>query len=326
MSTERVTHRDWYIDEGASNPLTGALASVSSTLTNTIVSFSTYSHDLHNTIHHFEPSIQEPEPQQCPENEVRRYPTLNRLPSRLYLEDIAHYPPEHITRVADRMASKQLPSSSDAKKYKAQFQKAYTLDRAKSINLKTKPQTQHHPHTQAHEAAHETGDFIGSLMENGLKSPIAFLYNMANGFHNAPSFVLHDETVRRRDKITGFGSGVKVAAKGFVFNLTDSVTGLVYLPYLGCRKEGLMGLGKGVGKSIGGIVFKTTAAVIGVPAYTLKGVEKQVEKRYDRGLKARILEVRLRQGLAAYGKASAEEKQDILRRWKEFEEKEGAFA
>jgi len=65
-------------------------------------------------------------------------------------------------------------------------------------------------------------------------------------------------------------------------------------------------------------LFKSTAAVVGIPAYTLKGWEKQVEKRFDRRLKAKILEVRLRQGLVAYSKATKEEKEEVLSRWSEF--------
>jgi hypothetical protein len=78
------------------------------------------------------------------------------------------------------------------------------------------------------------------------------------------------------------------------------------------------GFGKGVGRGIGGLVFKSTAAGLALPAYTLKGVEKQLEKRFDRGLKAEILAVRLRQGLAAFKRATDEEKQEVLRRWEEY--------
>lgn len=42
---------------------------------------------------------------------------------------------------------------------------------------------------------------------------MAFFYNLANGFHNVPLYFFHDDTVRKRDKITGFGSGVRVAGK-----------------------------------------------------------------------------------------------------------------
>jgi hypothetical protein len=50
-------------------------------------------------------------------------------------------------------------------------------------------------------------------MADSSLAPVAFFYNLANGFHNAPSYFFHDETVRKRDNITGFGSGAKVAGK-----------------------------------------------------------------------------------------------------------------
>ena len=108
-----------------------------------------------------------------------------------------------------------------------------------------------------------------------------------------------------------------INSQGFTYNMLDGVTGIVYHPYRGAKKEGAAGFGKGIGKGVGGLVFKSTAAVIGVPGYTLKGVEKQFEKRFDRELKAKILEVRLRQGMVAYGRASNEEKEEIIRRWRE---------
>jgi len=140
---------------------------------------------------------------------------------------------------------------------------------------------------------------------------------LANGFHNAPSFLLNDDTVRRRDNITGLGSGAKVASKEVVFGIFDGVTGLVTQPYWGAQKDGVVGFGKGVGKGVGGLVFKTGAAAFGVMGYTLKGVEKQFEKRYSRGLKANIIAQRLKQGMREFGKASEEEKKEIVKRWKD---------
>lgn len=43
--------------------------------------------------------------------------------------------------------------------------------------------------------------------------PVSLFYNLANGFHNAPSYLLNDQTIRKRGKITGLKSGVKVAGK-----------------------------------------------------------------------------------------------------------------
>lgn len=101
--------------------------------------------------------------------------------------------------------------------------------------------------------------------------------------------------------------------------MLDGVTGLAYHPYRETKKDGILGFGKGLGKGFGSLVFKATAAVVGVPAYTMKGLEAQFEKRYERALKAKILQVRLRQGVTVYGRASQEEKDLVISRWKEMD-------
>lgn len=136
--------------------------------------------------------------------------------------------------------------------------------------------------------------------------PVALFYNLANGFHNAPSFFFADDTVRRRDNITGFGSGVKVASKEVYYGLYDGFTGLVTQPYNGAKHDGPLGFVKGIGRGVGGLVFKTSAAAFGMPGYTLKGLEKQLEKRYSRGLKASLLVVRIKQGILAFERATEE--------------------
>ena len=62
-----------------------------------------------------------------------------------------------------------------------------------------------------------------------------------------------------------------------------------------------------------------------LPAYTLKGLEKQFEKRRDHPLKAKILMVRLRQSLVAFERASKEEKDEILERWRGVGLDKGSF-
>lgn len=147
--------------------------------------------------------------------------------------------------------------------------------------------------------------------------PVAFFYNIANGFHNVPSFLFDDHSVRRRDDITGFGSGVKVAGKEFALSSYEAVSGIVTLPYKGAKDAGAKGFGKGVLAGIGGIPFKAGAAVFALPGYTLKGAERQMEKRKDRPLRAKILQVRIQQGIAEFRFADQELKENILKRWKE---------
>ena len=44
-------------------------------------------------------------------------------------------------------------------------------------------------------------------------APVAFFYNVANGFRNMPSYLITNEVHRRRDEIVGLGSGMGVAGK-----------------------------------------------------------------------------------------------------------------
>ena len=98
------------------------------------------------------------------------------------------------------------------------------------------------------------------------KSPVAFFYNVANGFHNQPGYIFHDDTVRRRINITGFSSGCKAAGKGFTYGIWDGVTGVVSQPVHGAKKEGIKGFGKGMAKGGAGLILKLLAGKL--PPYT----------------------------------------------------------
>jgi hypothetical protein len=128
------------------------------------------------------------------------------------------------------------------------------------------------------------GNLTGSIIGHGLKAPVALFYNVANGFHNAPSVFLSDPTVRVHPPITGLTSGLVRCGREFSLGLYDAVTGLVLLPYIGyndaARKHqsSAAGLVKGIGKGIGGLILKSGAAVAGIPGYGLKGLEREVER------------------------------------------------
>jgi hypothetical protein len=94
---------------------------------------------------------------------------------------------------------------------------------------------------------------------------------------------------------------------------------------MGARKDGVVGFATGVGKGLGGLVFKTCAAGLSIPAYTLKGVEKQFEKRHNRPLVAQLLAIRIRQSLASFEHVTQQEKDDVIARWKEQGFDKGTF-
>jgi hypothetical protein len=63
-------------------------------------------------------------------------------------------------------------------------------------------------------------------------------------------------------------------------------------------------------------VTNFAAATFGLPGYTLKGVEKELQKHHLTNCKAEIILIRLRQGIDAFRKASQRERDGVVCRWK----------
>jgi hypothetical protein len=84
----------------------------------------------------------------------------------------------------------------------------------------------------------------------------------------------------------------------------------------GAKKEGAAGFIKGFGKGIGGIVLKPGAAIFGIPAYTMKGVYKELQQLSGSSVQNYIIAARTAQGYDEWHRSSAQERQEIIRRWK----------
>ncbi|KAI4844738.1 UDP-Glycosyltransferase/glycogen phosphorylase [Aureobasidium sp. EXF-8846] len=108
--------------------------------------------------------------------------------------------------------------------------------------------------------------------------PVDLLYNITNGFHNAPAHLMGDETVRMRNEITGVKTGLKVGAEEVCFGFYDAVTGVFTQPIHGFEANGAIGLVKGVGRGVGGLVCKSVAGTLGFPSYGLKGLAKSIHR------------------------------------------------
>jgi hypothetical protein len=99
---------------------------------------------------------------------------------------------------------------------------------------------------RAYYVTRATGRYACDLAKAGAKAPVALIYNVANGFHNAPSHGFAGIEVRRRDEITGLGSGLKTAGKEFTLGIWEAFSGLVTKPYNDTKQRGARGLGKGM--------------------------------------------------------------------------------
>lgn len=108
------------------------------------------------------------------------------------------------------------------------------------------------------DTALHTGKGVSRIVGAGFKSPMDFTLGLAQGFHNAPR-LYGDETVRKKEPVTDFKSGVRAATKEFGYGFYDGITGLVTQPVAGARKEGFAGFLKGFGKGIGGVALKPGA-------------------------------------------------------------------
>ncbi|KEQ68092.1 UDP-Glycosyltransferase/glycogen phosphorylase [Aureobasidium namibiae CBS 147.97] len=122
------------------------------------------------------------------------------------------------------------------------------------------------------------GEFGVGVGGRTLQFPVDLLYNITNGFHNAPAHFMGDRTVRMRNEITGVKSGLKAGVEEVCFGFYDAVTGIVTQPVHGFEEGGPVGLAKGVGRGVGGLVCKSVAGTLGLPSYGLKGLTKSIRR------------------------------------------------
>ncbi|KAH8687247.1 hypothetical protein BGZ60DRAFT_363549 [Tricladium varicosporioides] len=309
-----IKHRDWYVDEGPSDPVLAAVGVMSGLTTRVALSLVEYSQSMSNTVRRGPtPKILESTSADT-SLDLTQTQTWEFKPGPNAVQNATRFPPERLEALAYQLVAKKYPYGMDNTPKRLN---TFLPVRKSTTHRSTTSKPEKEEHSRAYDAAHDTGTFASGIALTLVKGPVYMLYSLANGFHNAPSFLLNDETVRRRDNITGVGSGVKVAGKEFTLGIFDGVTGLVTQPFNGARKDGFGGFAAGIGRGVGGLVFKTGAAVFGLPGYTLKGVEKQIQKRKQRDLKARILTIRLRQAVLEFERTTREEKNEIIKRWKE---------
>lgn len=155
-----------------------------------------------------------------------------------------------------------------------------------------------------------TGKGISRIIGAGLKSPMDFSLALAKGFHNVPK--LYGEEVRSVDRVTGIRSGFTTASKELGYGLYEGITGLVTKPYEGARKEGAAGFVKGFGKGIAGVYLKPAAGAFGIPAYAMKGIHKEIVKRFGESTDGYIIAARTAQGFEEWKETTREFRIEIV--------------
>lgn len=216
-----LRHRHWYVDEGAEHPLIGIVAAVSGLFT----SLGTATWDYSQRLKH-------------PPNSRTRRKSVMREPVMQQNANGATITPQQMEIIAWKMADESLKAFERRPLQKAptshEKRKARWNDRERGRN------------GRVFSIIRASGRFAADVTKAGLEAPVAFFYNIANGFHNYPSYGFGGFEVRRRDEIQGVGSGFKTAGKEFVLSFYDAFSGIVVRPYEGAKNEGVKGFGKGI--------------------------------------------------------------------------------
>ncbi|KAI4196827.1 MAG: hypothetical protein LQ350_006293 [Teloschistes chrysophthalmus] len=173
------------------------------------------------------------------------------------------------------------------------------------------------------DAAVGGGKGLGRIVGAGLKSPLDFTLGLARGFHNAPK-LYGDESVRQPDKVTGIQSGLKAAGKfakntnlkqEFGYGMYDGVSGMVTQPLHGAKQEGFAGFVKGFAKGIGGLLLKPQAAFFSIPAYTMSGIYKELQKHFGSSVQNYIVAARTAQGYEQMAASTPQQRVEVVKRW-----------
>ncbi|KAL0939913.1 udp- transferase [Colletotrichum truncatum] len=320
-----LRHKHWYVDEGAEHPVIGLVAAVSGFFTAIGIATSDYSHRLHAKYDTVTPPGQTTEQIQLERTKSEgdgTDTTTSDAPGQINGDEpqgrLRHVmrentmTPAQMNAVALKMATKSLQNVDPATD-------VAMLDNVPDGKRKASVVSyQQRRRGRAKEVTRATGRYGFEIAKAGLKAPVAVFYNVANGFHNYPSYGAFSHEVRRRDEITGLGSGLRTAGKEAVLGTWDAFRGIVVRPYKGAKEEGIKGFGKGLYQAPRGFGCNLFAAIFGLPGYTLKGIEKELSKRSLTKLKAEVLLIRLRQGINDYRNATREEREEVVAHWNKF--------
>lgn len=226
-----LRHREWYVDEGPAHPTVGIVAAGAGFFHNLGNAFSNFSSRLKRVkaAHLASKARSNQDPESAMPREKIAPVQAN---ADGVIDPVAeNWSPKQLEALMRKLASK---SPNTRHFHSGEIQDVSPYERSRLAGF-----------------THATGNFVVDLAAAGLKLPVALFYNVANGFHNYPSYVSSSIVVRQRDAITGFKSGTRAAGKELVYGFYDACSGLVYLPYKGAKRDGVKGLGKGIFLGVG---------------------------------------------------------------------------
>ncbi|OHW99369.1 glycosyltransferase family 28 domain-containing protein [Colletotrichum incanum] len=265
-----LRHKHWYVDEGAEHPIIGLVAAVAGFFTAVGIATSDYSTRLrnpqppvrmHETEIDLEAQTEREKPAEEENNTTREASTESNGNAEANTED-GHLKrvakantmtPKQMNDIAMKMATKSLRCADPTVELVMDDMMKRGRRKASVVSIGMRQRS------RPMEVARATGRYGIEVAKAGLKAPVAVFYNIANGFHNYPSYGFAGHDVRRRDEITGLGSGIRTAGKEFALGNWEAFSGVVVKPYKGAKKEGIKGFGKGIWQGGRGFTYNIFA-------------------------------------------------------------------
>ncbi|KAJ9248308.1 CAZyme family GT1 [Paecilomyces variotii] len=290
--------REYDTDPGPSDPVTGGGAAMIGNIGDIMMSIVDIPHEVKRTI---KPSRTSSKGGDSPSSSQQVMESSRNLESESEKSSTELRTTRHSALSGEERreptTSKETGSSSPSRK----SQQSTVTDSAEKFNLET---------------AINSTRAAGKILNVGMRAPTIFTMAVARGFHNAP-LLYGDDTVREPHRVTGIKSGFKAATKEFGYGFFDGISGLATQPLAGAKKDGAAGALKGFGKGIGGLVLKPAAGIWALTGYTMSGIYKQIQKQFGENVGGYMIASRCAQGAMEYERASAGEREDVIRRWQE---------
>merc|ERR1711981_339430 len=249
-----VRHNEWNDFEGAGGPITGVMGPILSTVMDAGIGFASIPYNGAYTIKHRR------------QHKAKKRRIDERRKKKL--AEVNGHSKETTNGTANGKANGTANGTANEHATRPNMDRMATLTSTISADP-SEPLVE--------ELAKTTGHGLSKVGKGVVKLPMNLLVGLTQGFHNAAR-LYGDETVRRPPRVSGFKSGLRAGRDEFAYGVWDGWTGVVTQPYHGAKEHGVIGGLEGTAIGVGGFVLKNIAALFGPVAYTLKGIEKEVQK------------------------------------------------
>ena len=155
---------------------------------------------------------------------------------------------------------------------------------------------------------------LKTLATATLRAPVDLAVVTAQGLNNLPR-LYNDNTTRPTPRVTGLQSGLKAAGSALALGVYDGISGVVTQP-VRARHGGAGVVTAGVAKGISGALVKPLGGLSGFFGYAMKGVQRELQKAGPKGVKGRLRNARIEQGLREQNGIEAWKKEHVLSTWR----------